>query len=86
MAFIDGGVYKMKYGISLAFQQISTILVSKFKLHSALLKIKEILKIKPKAFVLLLIKHQAFFGTQHSLQVFNDQGLARRRNIATKIF
>ena len=42
---------------------ISILLVSKSRLDCALFKIKEILEIRQKAFVLLLIKRRTFFGT-----------------------
>ena len=41
-----------KHYISLSFQRISTILISKSKLGYALFKIKDILKIKQNTFVL----------------------------------
>ena len=50
-----------KYYISLSFQQNLPIVVSKSKLRYALFKIKHILKIKQKNFVLLLIKRRYIF-------------------------
>ena len=45
----------------LDFQQMSTIFVTKFNLVVALFKIKEMLKIKQKAFDLFLIKRRVSF-------------------------
>ena len=56
--------------MSLSFQRISTILISKSKSGYALFKIEEILKIKQKKIVLLLIKRRYFFGTPSSLKNF----------------